>query len=79
MNKIDDKGVKVFDRITWANLVADNLKCTNFLQIGIWKSEISLINEIKSVCRILHTEEYGEQIEFFVGLNESAIGYIINR
>lgn len=79
MNKIDDKDIKVFDRIIWGNLVANNLNRTKFLQIGCWKSEISLINEIKSVCRILDIEEYGEQIEFFVELDESVREYISNR
>jgi len=56
MNKIDDKGVKIFDRVIWANLVANNLHRTKFLQIGCWKSELSLINEIESVCKILGIE-----------------------
>ncbi len=79
MNKIDDEGVKVFDRSIWSNLVVANLNRTKFLQIGCWKSEIGLIYEIESICKIRDVEEYGEQIEFFVESDESVREYIANR
>ena len=51
----------------------------NFLEIDVWKSEIGLIEEIKSACKISGTEEYGEQIELFIELNDMTREYIINR
>lgn len=79
IDKIDDTGTKVFDRAIWAKLVAANLNRTQFLQIGCWKSQASLINEIESVCQILRIEEYGDQIEFFVEFDELTREYITNE
>ncbi|NLY42646.1 MAG: hypothetical protein GX066_01470 [Clostridiaceae bacterium] len=79
MNKVDGAGVKIFDRSIWADLVKDNLNRTKFAQIGCWKSEIDLVDEIKSACKILDIEEYGEQIEFYVELDESVREYITKR
>lgn len=79
MNKINSEGIKIFDRNICIELVKKNLVRTNFIQFGCWKSELSVINEIKSVCEIIWTEEYGEQIEFFAVLNESVEEYLFSN
>lgn len=79
MNKLNGCGMKIFDRRIWINLVKINLYRTKFLQVGCWKSQLSLIDEIKSVCEILSIEECGEQIEFFVELSDPVREYVINR
>lgn len=79
MNKINDDGIKIFDRKIWRTLVESNLYRAKFIQIGCWKSELGLIEEIKSVCKISGIEEYGDQIEFFMELNDTTREYIINR
>lgn len=79
MNKTDEFGRKIFDRRIWINLINNYLHRTKYLHIGCWKSEINVIDEIKSNCKILDIEDYGKQIKFFTELNGATSEYINNR
>lgn len=79
MNKLDANGAKIFDKSIWPKLVGNIINRSKFLQIGCWKSELNLIDEIKSVSKILYIEENGEQLEFFIELDEPVKELVIRK
>lgn len=79
MSKIDQAGNKLFDRSIWGSLLSNNLPRAKYIRLGCFKGDIDLIQEMQLVCKIIHTEEYGDQLEHFVEYNEAVKEYLQNR
>lgn len=79
INGNSDRKVEDLIEKIWREIIFKEVKFSDILKIGIWKSQYEVINEINSNPFKCNTEEFDEQLVYRMNVSDDVINYIKNN